>query len=358
MYGLWFSNISGITPCKRQLILESCASAEELYGLSDAALRRLPGLEEADKERILESRRKWNLEGEWMKLKERGIGFVTIEEEAYPQRLRNIPKPPYCLYYLGNLPDSAKRSVAIVGARGRSAYGSQIARTLAKELARADVDVVSGMARGIDADGHMGVLDVSGRTYAVLGCGIDVCYPAGNRHLYEKIPVKGGILSEYPLGTAPRPMLFPQRNRIISGLCEYTVVIEARSRSGSLITADYALEQGREVYALPGRITDELSGGCNELIRQGAGVLVSVESFMEELSLNSVQNCVQMDFRKNLLEKDEQLVYSLFDFAPLGIGSLVQNGPYGLLELIGILERLEQKGWIEETVPNYYRKKL
>lgn len=356
MYGLWLANIPGITPVKLELIFQHCISAEELYGLSDAALRKIPNLSEEDADRILFSKRGWNLEAEWGKLQEKGIGFVTTEDSNYPEKLRSIYRPPYALYYMGSLPEKGRRSVAIVGARGRSAYGSQLASKLAKELARQDVDIISGMARGIDADGHGGALEAEGRTYAVLGCGVDICYPTQNKHLYERIPQKGGIMSEYPLGTAPMPALFPQRNRIISGLADCTVVIEARKKSGSLITADYALEQGREVYALPGRITDPLSEGCNALIKQGAGVLTSVEDFMKELSLTEDSSCVQMDFRKNLLEKDESLVYSLFDFAPMGLGTLVQKSPYGLSEMLHILERLEQKGFIEEKVPNFYIK--
>lgn len=358
MYGYWFSNIPGITPAKRRLILESCACAEELYGLTDAAIRRLPGLSGEDREQILQSRSTWDLKREWIALAEQGIGFVTLEDGSYPAKLKQIPKAPYCLYYIGKLPDPAKKSVAIVGARGRSAYGSQVARALGAALARAEVEVVSGMARGIDTDGHMGALEGEGRTFAVLGCGVDVCYPSQNRFLYEKILESGGVLSEYAPGIPPKPAQFPQRNRIIAGLADYTVVIEAREKSGSLITADYALEQGREVYALPGRVTDSLSAGCNRLIRQGAGVLSSVEDFLADLSLNLSCACSSVDIRKNCLEKDERLVYSLFDFAPLGIGTLVEHSPYGLSVLLDILERLERKGWIEETVPNYFVKKI
>lgn len=358
MYRLWFANIPRLSSAKRQVILEACHSPRELYGLSEAAVRALPGIGQEDKERILASRREWNLEGEWTRLQELGVGFVTVGDVAYPKRLRDIHRPPYCLYYMGSLPEPGRIAVAIVGARERSAYGQQVARALAERLAGAQVDIIGGMARGIDADGHAGALAAGGRTYAVLGCGVDVCYPASNRYLYENIPAKGGILSEYPMQTKPRAELFPQRNRMISGLADYTVVIEAREKSGSLITADCALEQGRDVYALPGRISDPLSRGCNALIRQGAGVLTSVEDFVRDLALSGERSCVQMDYRKNLLEKNERLVYSLFDFAPLGIGTLVENSPCGLSEMLEILERLEQKGFVEETAANYYRKKM
>ena len=289
---------------------------------------------------------------------ESGAGFVSWEDDAYPGKLKTIAHAPYALYYVGKLPDEKRKRVAIVGARGRSAYGSQVAGKLAKCLAEANVDVISGMALGIDTDSHYGALDGKGDTYAVLGCGVDVCYPKSNQRLYEKIATCGGILSEYALHTPPLPRYFPQRNRIIAGLADYTVVIEARLKSGSLITADYAMEQGREVYALPGRITDELSQGCNSLIQQGAGVLHNIDDFLKTMELDSAFCMEQMDFKKNLLEKDESLVYSLFDFHPLGVGTMVERSPYTLSQLLDILERLENKGFIKENIPNYYIKNI
>lgn len=356
MYGLWMNNIPGLTYAKLRRIYRAGYCARELYGMGERQLLEIPGLDGEDVRRIEESRRSWRLQEEWMRLQERGIHFVTIEEDGYPERLRTISSPPHALYYMGRLPDTGKKSVAIVGARGRSAYGSQIARTLAGALGSAGVNIISGMARGIDADGHMGALDAGAPTYAVLGCGIDICYPKQNRYLYMNIPQKGGILSEYPMGTEPRREYFPQRNRIISGLSDCVAVIEAREKSGSLITADYAMEQGREVYALPGRVTDSLSQGTNRLIGQGAGVITGVEDFLSELSLFGSDRMAQIDFHKNLLEKDELMVYSLFDFAPLGIGSIVQKSLCSLSEALDILQRLEQKGYVKETVPNYFVK--
>jgi DNA processing protein len=188
----------------------------------------------------------------------------------------------------------------------------------------------------------------------VLGCGPDVCYPRTNRYLYDKMTEHGGILSEYPPGTQPLPARFPQRNRIIAGLSDVVVVIEAREKSGSLITADYAMEQGKEVYALPGRITDDLSRGCNNLIAQGAGILTGVEEFLRELAPEADCGMVQMDFRKNLLEKDEMMVYTLLDFYPIGLGTMVEKSSLGLSELLEVLDRLERKGFARETIPNYY----
>lgn len=358
MYRYWFDNIKGLTPVKKRILYDTFGSAAAIYHAAEQTIEKIAGIEIADIGAVLESKMTWNPEGEWTRLQEKGISLVTLEDSQYPAKLRRIVAPPYALYYRGHLPDEKHKSVAIVGARGRSAYGSQVARALARRLAELDVDVISGMALGIDTDGHMGALDGGGKTYAVLGCGVDICYPRSNRFLYEKIPQEGGILSEFVPGTQPLPSLFPQRNRIISGLSDYVVVIEARMKSGSLITADYAMEQAREVYALPGRITDELSQGCNHLIQQGAGVFASVEDFLKEMQLSGTSGDGQMDFRKNLLEKDETLVYSLFDFRPLGLGSLVEKSPYSLLEVLNILERLEQKGFVKETIPNFYVKTI
>lgn len=357
-YSYWLANVPKMTPVKIRHILGVCESAEELYGLSGPALRSIKGLREEDASAIEESRKTWNLTERWMELTERGIGFVSLEDEGYPRKLSYIVNAPYGLYYLGRLPEEASKSVAIVGSRVRSAYGGQIASKLAALLVQQGVEVISGMALGIDTDGQQGALEAGGRSFAVLGCGVDVCYPRSNAWLYERLKEQGGILSEYPPGTKPLSAYFPQRNRIISGLSDYTVVIEARLKSGSLITADFAMEQGREVYALPGRITDELSQGCNRLIQQGAGIITDPADFLKEVCLKVSGTALQTDFRKNLLEKDETLVYSLFDFYPIGLGEMVEKSPYGLSELLDILERLQQKGFVKETVPNFYIKTI
>lgn len=353
-YQYWLANIKGMTGSKINLLLTHFGSAEEIYFVSEAQLLTLKGLSGEDVHTIIESKKSWDIDGEFWKLTELGVGFVTIDQEEYPKRLKTIPRAPYALYYKGGLPKEEQRAVAIVGARNCSEYGRGIARELGRQLAEGGIAVVSGMARGIDGAGHQGALDGGGRTYAVLGCGVDVCYPRENRELYENIPQKGGILSEYPPKSPALAVQFPKRNRIISGLCSCVVVIEAKKKSGSLITADFAMEQGRDVFAVPGRITDELSGGCNRLISQGAGILSDIGEFLRDYAMLSDMQNVQLDFRKNLLEKDETLVYSLLDFCPVGIGTLLDKTSFQLYELLGILERLKQKGFVRETVPNYY----
>ena len=211
------------------------------------------------------------------------IKHYKTGDPEYPERLRNIPGAPQNLFVLGKLPEEGRLSVAVIGARDCSEYGKYVARELGTVLGGSGIAVISGMARGIDGISQEAALDAGGSSYAVLGCGVDVCYPEANRQLYERLKISGGILSEYPPGAPALARHFPPRNRIVSGLADVVVVIEARVKSGTLITVDMALEQGREVYVVPGRVTDRLSDGCNRLIRQGAGILLSPEEFLREL---------------------------------------------------------------------------
>lgn len=212
-----------------------------------------------------------------------GIRILKRGDREYPGRLQEIPGAPEELYVLGRLPEEDRPTVAVIGARDCSEYGRYVASGLGASLARNGVQVISGMARGIDGIGQAAALDAGGSSFAVLGSGVDVCYPAGNRGLYEKLKLGGGILSEYPPGTPPLSRHFPPRNRIVSGLSDVVVVVEAREKSGTLITVDMALEQGREVYVVPGRVTDPLSVGCNRLLKLGAGLLLDPGEFLEEV---------------------------------------------------------------------------
>ena len=203
--------------------------------------------------------------------------------KLYPPLLAELHDPPAQLYVRGDVEILSQPAVAMVGARSCSAYGAQIARSVAGELAAAGLIVVSGLARGIDAEAHRGTLGVGGRTVAVLGCGIDRDYPRSHAELARRIRAEGAVISEYPPGVEPAPWRFPARNRIIAGLCAATVVVEARERSGALITADFALELGREVFAVPGEITSGLSAGTNDLLRQGAAPLLSAADVLAAL---------------------------------------------------------------------------
>lgn len=226
----------------------------------------------------------YDVAGEYERMLERGIRFVTEKEEEYPRKLADIPDRPYGIYYIGQMPRENYKSVAIIGARDCSEYGRHMAKVFGEALAESGIQIISGMARGIDGISQQAALRAGGYSLGVMGCGVDICYPPENRRLYEILADRGGICSEYPPGIPPRALLFPQRNRIISALSDAVLVIEARQRSGTLITVDMALEQGKEVYALPGRATDLLSDGCNRLIRQGAGLISSPRELLEEIA--------------------------------------------------------------------------
>jgi DNA processing protein len=223
-------------------------------------------------------------------LEARGLRFIGRSASAYPPLLRAIHDPPPGLFLRGSAePELLSRpAVAIVGARACSAYGRQVARRLGRELAAAGLVVVSGMARGVDAEAHRGALEAGGPTIAVLGCGIDRDYPAAHRALAAEIAARGLVVSEYAPGVEPAPWRFPARNRIVAGLCAATVVVEARERSGALITADFALEEGREVFAVPGEITSSLSAGANALLRLGATPLTRPEDVLESFGLDAL----------------------------------------------------------------------
>lgn len=291
-------------------------------------------------------------------LKKSDINLVTINSEDYPKILREIANHPYGIFYKGKLPSDFSAAISIVGARTCTPYGHSVAEEIAFSLATAGAIIVSGMARGIDGASHMGALKAKGRTVAVLGCGVDVCYPMSHKNLYNRILEDGGcILSELAPKTPAQPMFFPARNRIISGLSKATLVIEAGIKSGSLITADFALEQGRDVYALPGRITDKLSMGTNRLISQGAGVITDKESICWEFFDMGIVKPPQKQIIYNqdlCLEKEEKLVYSCLDFNSRSMDELILKTGYSLLELMDILDSLTEKGIIVESAKNHY----
>ncbi len=357
-YAYWLDQVLELSSGKKRYLAEAFPDLQELYELPAKQLEKIAHLTEEDRYHIESHRRLWEADKEWYALMAKGIGFVYAGSEEFPEKLQNIPSPPYALYYIGQLPRTENPRVAIVGARGRSAYGQEIALELGKALSDHGISVVSGMAKGIDTDAHKGALSGNGDTYAVLGCGVDVCYPRSNRYLYEEISRRGGILSEFLPGTQPQTTFFPRRNRIISGLSDCVVVVEAKERSGSLITADFAMEQGKDVYAVPGRLCDPLSAGCNQLIKQGAGLIVGVEDFLKDLEIFTENFYTQIDFRKNLLEKDESMVYSLTDFRPTSVGVLMDKSTIPIARLFEILERLLSLGLIKETFPGYYVRRI
>jgi DNA processing protein len=264
-------------------------------------------------------------------------------ERLFPERLRAIFDPPDALYLRGegDLELLARRAVGVVGARSCSPYGANVARMLGRELAAAGLVVVSGLARGIDGEAHRGVLEGGGVTVAVLGCGIDRDYPASNAQLSRRIEESGLVASEYEPGVEPAPWRFPARNRIIAGLCEAVVVVEARERSGALITADFALEEGREVFAVPGEITSSLSAGTNALLKLGATPLTSAQDVLDALAIEPPKAAPAVDVSPSAAQ-----VLELVREAPGGADELTARAALDAGMLSVALTELELAGLV------------
>jgi DNA processing protein len=267
------------------------------------------------------------------------IVTLTRDRLGYPPRVRELHDAPATLYARGERLDALEcAAVAIVGARSCSGYGAQVARTLARDLGAAGVTVVSGLARGIDGEAHRGALEGGGLTVAVLGCGIDRDYPARHGELARRIAASGLVVSEYPPGTEPAPWRFPARNRIIAALAAATVIVEARDRSGALITADFALELGREVFAVPGEITASLSAGTNALIRQGAAPLLGPDDVLDALGVERPMRGPPP------LSTAASALFELLADAPAGVDELVARSGCAAADVAAALVELELAG--------------
>ena len=262
---------------------------------------------------------------------------------------------PDMLYYIGRLPDDNRPTAAIVGARMCSPYGRIQAFNYGRFLSENGVQVISGMAAGIDAEGHKGALEGGTPTFAVLGNGVDICYPSSSRSIYRRIPEKnGGIISEYLPGTPGRAYHFPARNRIISGLADVVVVVEAKEKSGSLITAACALEQGKTVYAVPGAVNDALSRGCHKLIYDGAGIAYSPEVLLDEWGLSVKKKTILKGKTKLGLATDLDLVYSCLDLRPKNLDQIITETGFSPGKTAGILAQLTLMGLVRETGTQHY----
>jgi len=287
-----------------------------------------------------------------------GITFVSMFDKEYPTLLSHIADPPLLLFYNGNLDLLDRMAIGVVGTRKPTAYGRSACQYFVQRLCAAGVVIVSGLAAGIDAEAHRVALRQGGETIAVLGCGIDQIYPRQNHMLYQEIASKGLLLSEYPPGVEPRPGLFPERNRIISGLSRGVLIVEAAERSGSLITADLAVEQGREVFSVPGPIFSGTSMGSNALIKQGAKLVTSIEDIVEEFPDLMGKTVIKIEeFEKIIVTQEETTLLSLFSDEPLHWDELYSALPKDLQQWIDRdLVRLEAKGLIESLPGGYYVK--
>jgi len=287
-----------------------------------------------------------------------GMTVLCWQDRDYPEWLRHIPNQPVILYLKGDAAALAEPGISIVGSRAASSYGLRMAETLAGQLARLGITVVSGLAQGIDTAAHRGALKGGGRTVAVLGCGLDLIYPPENRDLYNAIPTRGALVSEYPLGTRPDAFRFPARNRIISGLSRGVVVVEATGKSGSLITANLALEQGREVFAVPGQADSLKSTGCHRLLQDGAKLVTSIADIVGEFSGNpGTWQAEPSAPNPEELEDDEQNILAALEPYPRSIDEVIVASGLPPERVSELLLMLEIKGYCEVLPGRQYRTK-
>jgi len=351
-YWVGFNIVQGIGPIRLRALLDYFGDLEAAWNASPHELRKA-GLDRRSLANLLQTREEISLDEEMEKIEREGIKLLTWEDEAYPSRLLNIYDPPPVLYLKGELLPQDEWAVAVVGTRGATVYGKEVTREIAGGLARSGITVVSGLARGIDSEAHRAALEAGGRTIAVFGSGLDIIYPPCNRRLAERIVEQGAILTEYPLGTPPEGSNFPPRNRIISGLSLGVVIVEAGERSGALITADYALSQGRDVFAVPGNIFRKKSVGTNKLIQEGAKLVLSVQDILEELNLTMVS---QQAEAKEILPTNEKeaLLLQHLSAEPIHIDELGRRSGLPISQVSSTLAMMELKGMVRQVGGMHY----
>lgn len=350
---LWFASLQGKGANVNKTLTKSFHDIEKIYQAGVDELAKVGGLTKAEAEFVEKSKNDFDFEKEKKKLREAEIHFITLEEQEYPDKLKEYGDAPRVLFYKGTLPVKASPTVAMVGARACSNYGRTMAKCISRELSANGVQVISGMARGIDTYSQLGAIEGGTPTFAVLGCGVDICYPTENIELYQNIiDYGGGILSEYYPGIKPLPWHFPMRNRIISGLADKVAVVEAKEKSGSLITVEWALEQGKDIYALPGRANDLLSVGCNRLLKSGAGVLTEAKDILEDFNYTVKK---MKEVKKSDMDNELLKVYNKLEITPKGVQELMEESKLEYKKLMEMLLKLQFLGLAEEINNSYYR---
>ena len=351
-YWIGFNQVQGIGATRLRGLLNHFGDLETAWHATANDLQQ-SGLDKRSLANLLKLRDGLDLDVEIRKMERLGVQAVTWDDPDYPRNLRQVYSPPPLLYVRGSLEKRDEWAVAIVGTRQASAYGKEAARSFSAGLARVGVTVVSGLARGIDAEAHRACLDAGGRTMAVLGCGVDVIYPQQHVRLAAEIVEHGALLSEYPLGTQPQAVNFPPRNRIISGMSLGAIVVEADSSSGALITAGFAAEQGREVFAVPGSIFAKSSRGANRLIQRGAKLVTTVTDVLEELNLTMVSQ--QAQAQAVLPENEtEAVLLQHISAEPLHVDDLRRAVSLPIAQVSSTLALMELKGMVRQVGGMHY----
>ena len=348
-YWIALQRIPGVGPVRFAALERAFGSLAEAWTASSEALVSA-GLDRRAAGGLVSGRSRIDPDAELERLSESGVRAITSRDDEYPRRLKEIHSRPPVLFVRGEILPEDERSVAVIGSRRASPYGREVAEILAGELARSGVTVVSGLARGIDGVAHDAALSAGGRTLAVLGSGPDVIYPREHRKLADRVVEGGALVSEFPLGTRPLGANFPRRNRIISGMTLGTVVVEASEGSGALITASLALEQNREVFAVPGNVFAPNSRATNHLIKaSGAKLVTRVEDILEELNLTAVDR--QLELPEDIPEPagDEADVLRHVTFDPIHVDEITRTSGKAVTEVSGALTMLELRGRIRQV---------
>jgi len=339
--------VKGIGAVRLQKLLDHFGDAQTAWEAPPLALKSV-GLEEGIVDSLLEVRASVDLHAIWENMQSQSITLLTWLDEAYPRRLKEISQPPPVLYLRGEITPQDEWAVAIVGTRKYTPYGQQVAEEVAAFLARNGVTVVSGLARGIDSIAHQAALNVGGRSIGILGNGVDFIYPPENEGLARQMMEKGAVMSDYPLGTPPESFNFPPRNRIISGLSLATVIVEAGQRSGALITAEFAANQGREVFAVPGKINAPQSKGTNRLIQEGAHPLLHPEDLMAALDLTMV---TEHQTARTVLPADatEAALFKVLGHEPKHVDEIGLEVNLPIEQVSSALALMELKGLVRQV---------
>jgi len=346
-YWVGFSLISGIGRVKSGLLESYFKTLDNAWSASSGELKKA-GLDSASIRAINTGRPNISLDEEMEKLERNGVKVFTYHDEGYPARLKEIYDYPPVIYVRGDLLPEDEWCLAVVGTRRATVYGRQVTEEVVTDLARNKITIVSGLARGIDSVAHKSALEAGGRTIAIFACGLDRVYPAENAELARRIMQQGAIISEYPLGTKPRADNFPRRNRIMSGLSLGVLVIEAGETSGAMITANLALEQNREVFAIPGSVLSPASKGTNHLIQEGAKLVRDYTDILEELNLTAVAQ--QIEMKDMLPETDtESLLLKQLGAEPVHIDEVCRLSGLPVSEVSSTLAMMELKGLVKQV---------
>lgn len=362
-YWLALTFVKDIGPVTAKKLLSAFHSPRDIFNAPIRDLKKVGDIK-ASRATSIHSFDSWDLvDREIEKIDELGIRAVTFADGAYPEPLRQIDDSPVLIYMKGEISDEDKYAMGIVGSRNMSPYGKSVAETFSYELASKGFTIVSGMARGVDTTAHRGALRAKGRSIAVLGCGIDTPYPAENAALIDELAGSGAVISEFPLGTPPNRENFPKRNRLISGLSLGVLIVEAAAGSGSLITANYALDQGKEIFAVPGGITAMNSVGTNELIKRGAKLVQGVDDIIHELApllkglLRTEGNATGGSKRCGMvtdlagleINNEEKAICNVLGSEPRHIDIISRETGIAAQKLSGILLGLELKGVVKQA---------